>query len=139
MEGPTQNWNRETVGSNGSVTVAASLAGDPYVAPYEQGGSRLKAVETPPPAIPDNPEGAYLPAALMNQMAAVYYADRDTNFIYENEAFDEIAQNAYPELRNRERREQLDAPVPNELSQIFDRLNAGEKEVNIRQSVEIAG
>jgi len=72
-------------------------------------------------------------------MAAVYYADRGNNFIYRNEAFDDIAQNAYPELRSRERRERLHAPVPNEMIQIFDHPNAGENEVNIRQSIEIAG
>ena len=42
-------------------------------------------------------------------------------------------------MRSREQREQPHTPIPNELSQIFDRLNAGEREVNIRQSVEMRG
>ncbi len=137
MEGPTQKQNRDSGDTNGSVTVAASLTGDRHRAPHDQSGSHLKAVETPAPAIPDSGEGAYLPAALMNRMAAVYYADRDDNFLYRNDAFNDIAQNAFPEFRSRERREQPHTPVPNELSQIFDRLNAGEREVNIRQSVEM--
>ena len=138
MEGPTQNRNRDTGDANGGVTVAASLTGDRYGAPFEQNDSHMKAVETLAPAM-DGQEGAYLPAALMKRMAAVYYADRDDNFFYLNDAFNDIAQNAFPELRSRERREQPHTPVPNELSQIFDRLNAGEREVNIRQSVEMRG
>ncbi len=139
MEGPTQKQNRDSGDTNGSVTVAASLTGDRHRAPHDQSASHLKAVETPAPAIPDSGEGAYLPAALMNRMAAVYYADRDDNVLYRNDAFNDIAQNAFPEFRSRERREQPHTPVPNELNQIFDRLNAGEREVNIRQSIEMGG
>ena len=79
MEGPTQNRNRYTGDANGGVTVAASLTVDRFGAPFEQNDSHLKAVETLSPAM-DGQEGAYLPAALMNRMAAVYYADRDDNF-----------------------------------------------------------
>jgi signal transduction histidine kinase len=139
LEGPTQKRNRDISHTNGSVTVAASLADNHYDTSFGAGGSHLKAVETPPPATPEPEDRAYLPAALMNRMSAVYYADRDNNFIYRNDAFNDIAAQAFPELRSRERRERPHTPVPTELSQIFDRLNAGEQEVNIRQSVEIGG
>ena len=62
-----------------------------------------------------------------------------TTIFDRNDASNDIAQNAFPELRSRERREQPHTPIPNELSQIFDCLNAGEREVNIRQSVEMRG
>lgn len=139
MEGPTQKRNRDISHTNGSATVAASLADNHYDTSFGAGGSHLKAVEAPPIAAPDPDDRAYLPAALMNRMAAVYYADRDNNFIYRNDAFNDIAAQAFPELRSHERRERAHTPVPTELTQLFDRLNAGEQEVNIRQSVEIDG
>ena len=83
--------------------------------------------------------GAFLPPALINRAIPLYYADRDARFVYRNQPFDEIAQAAYPEFRSRERREQAKALVPNELRQIFDRLNAGEREIKQRQSFEIDG
>ena len=139
MEGPTQERSRDTGDGNGSVPVAASLTGERYGVPFEKSDSHLTAVETVSPAIPDRGEQARLPAALMNRMAAVYYADRDHNFLYRNEAFNDIAGKAFPELRSRARREQPHTPAPVELSQIFDRLDAGEWEVSIRQSVEMDG
>lgn len=136
MEGPTEKRN---IDAGGRVAVAASSNRDHYRTPHEQSGSHLKAVETHAPAIPDSEDGARLPPALMNRMSAVYYADRDDNFIYRNDAFNDVAQNTFPEFRSRERREQPRTRVPNELSQIFDRLNAGEREVNLRQSVDMDG
>lgn len=136
MEGPTQKRNSDT---NGSVTVAASLTPDRYGTSFEHPGSHLKAVETSDPVERDGEGGTHLPAALMNRLSAIYYADRDDNFIYRNDAFNDLAAEVFPEFQHRERREQPHTRVPNELSQIFDRLNAGEREVNLRQSVEIGG
>ena len=82
---------------------------------------------------------ALLPAGLINRMAPVYYADRDACFVFRNDAFDEIAQVLFPEFRSRERREQKHALAPDDLRRIFDRLNAGEAEIKLRQSVEIDG
>lgn len=84
-------------------------------------------------------DGAVLPSSLTNRMAPLYHADRDARFVYRNDAFNEIAAANFPEFRSIERREQPNALVPNELREIFDRLNGGEPEIRLRQTIEIDG
>jgi signal transduction histidine kinase len=84
-------------------------------------------------------DDAVLPVSLTNRMAPLYHADRDARFVYRNAAFDDIASASFPEFRSIERRSQPDALAPDALREIFDRLNAGENEINLRQTIEING
>lgn len=127
MDSPTESRNgdqRSTVGG------AAALAARPS-------GFMATAAAALVTSAPE--DGAVLPASLANRMAPLYHADRDARFVYRNDAFNDIAAASFPEFRSIERREQPNTLVPNELREIFDRLNAGEPEIKLRQTIEING
>lgn len=69
----------------------------------------------------------------------MYHADRDGHVVFRNKEFDDIAQVTFPEFQSQERREQRRPLAPFELREIFDRLNAGEEVVKLRQSAAIDG
>lgn len=128
MESPTESRN----GEQGSPVTrpAAALSAQPT-------GFMANAAATLNGGAPE--EGTVLPTSLTDRMAPLYHADRDARFVYRNETFDEIAAAAFPEFRSVERRAQPNALVPDALREMFDRLNAGESEIKMRQSIEIDG
>ncbi|MBT5049337.1 MAG: hypothetical protein HOM58_12635 [Rhodospirillaceae bacterium] len=127
MDSPTENHigdQHSTAG--GSAALAARPTG-------------FMATATASPSTPATDDGAVLPSSLTNRMAPLYHADRDAHFVYRNDSFNDIAAATFPEFRSAERREQPNTLVPDQLREIFDRLNAGEPEIKLRQTIEIDG
>ena len=80
-----------------------------------------------------------MPDAVLAIMPPIYRADREGNLAHRNAAFDQLAGAAFPEFRNSSRAKMEALPAPAELVDIFDRLNAGEENVKLRQSYNIEG
>ena len=80
-----------------------------------------------------------IPDALLSLMPPMYRADREGRLVYRNRSFAALAAAAFPEFRSPARVNMDAAPAPAELMDIFDRLNAGEENVKLRQSFLLGG
>jgi signal transduction histidine kinase len=80
-----------------------------------------------------------IPDALLSLMPPMYRADREGRLVYRNRSFAALAAAAFPEFRSPARVNMEAAPAPAELMDIFDRLNAGEENVKLRQSFLLGG
>lgn len=100
-------------------------SGDQFTNP---GSATLAATET---------DGNVIPSDLVERLPPIYHADCDRHLVFCNKEFNDIAQATFSEFRSQERREQRTPLAPFELREIFDRLNAGENVIKLRQTVEI--
>jgi signal transduction histidine kinase len=96
-------------------------------------------IRAPGDGEPDPRGGVYLPAAVIEMMPPMYRAAPDGTLVFRNDAFNAIAGAAFPEFRAAARLTQPSTPAPVALMEVFDRLNAGERNVRLRQALVIDG
>lgn len=102
----------------------------------------LDAGHGPDTAIPDAAidavnDGAVLPEALLDEIPPTYHANASGRLVFRNAGFDELAACAFPGYDTTPAERVVEAPE--ELRNIFTRLDSGEEIVRLRQSFEIDG
>ena len=83
--------------------------------------------------------GAFLPKTVLDMMPPMYRAATDRRLVFRNDAFNAVARAAFPEFRHPARVDQEAPLAPTELIEIFDRLNAGEEMIKLRQTLDVDG
>ena len=82
-------------------------------------------------------DGAVLPEALLDEIPPTYHADAAGRLVFRNASFEELAVAAFAGYETAPGEKVVDAP--DDLRNIYARLDGGEEIVRLRQSFEVAG